>query len=66
MFNAPSRSTCPSTGASEWGASIKCVGSLVTPNGIPTSVGAQNSPQNGARNLTRLQGYRQEQAAQRH
>lgn len=27
---------------------------------------AQNGPQNGARNLTRLQGYRQEQAAQRH
>ena len=28
--------------------------------------GAQNSPQNRARYLTRLQGYRQEQAAQRH
>ena len=32
----------------------------------PHQGSAQNGPQNGARHLTRLQGYRQEQAAQRH
>ncbi|VFT76023.1 Uncharacterised protein [Klebsiella aerogenes] len=38
MFNAPNRSTCPSTGVSEWGTSIKLVGKWVTPKGMPTSV----------------------------
>ena len=66
MFNAPNRSTCPSTGLSESGTSIKLVGRWVTPKGMPTSVAHRMAHKIAPGTLTRLQGYRQEQAAQRH